>query len=148
MNAIQSAVDSREPPQVLVSIGRQVHDGTVTRITVCGQKSIYNDIIRLAGGENAYKGLAAYPRVSAEGILAIDPDVIVDLVPDLHERGWKAGDLQAEWASLPRVSAVRNQRGIEFLCDIGDAEVAEPLAQCRAGTGLANGFSERVGKID
>ena len=107
---VRTKVEGRPRTRVLVSIGRKVNEGTISRATACGSKSYYGDLIRIAGGENVYTGDAGYPNVSTEGILAMDPDVIIDLVSDMEERGLTAEGILAEWSSIQSLSAVRNNR--------------------------------------
>jgi len=55
-----------------------------------------------------------YPKLSAEGILSLNPDVIVELVPDAAARKTPPERLRAEWSQLPGLHAVRKVR-IEIL---------------------------------
>ena len=97
-------------PEVLVSIGRKMGSGGLKDIYIAGKKSFYQNLIQLAGGQNVFKRDAAYHNISAEGILVLNPDVVIDMVSDLAATGYKEDHLIAEWAQLPRLKAVRDGR--------------------------------------
>ena len=77
----------------------------MTRITACGRGGFYDELIGLAGGVNAFDRPIAFPATSPEGVLAANPDVIVDLWPDLKERGLDAESVRRLWSSLPGIKA-------------------------------------------
>jgi iron complex transport system substrate-binding protein len=78
---------------------------------VAGRGQWYDELIACAGGENAYPadGLA-FPEVAQEGLIRLDPDVIVELVPELESAKYSADDIVAEWRSIPGLRAVRGGR--------------------------------------
>ena len=53
---------------------------------------------------------ARFPVVSTEGILSIDPEVILDVVPEQAAAQWGEAALRDDWAALGRVEAVRGGR--------------------------------------
>ncbi len=97
--------------RVLVSAGRTAGAGTPGSVYAAGPGTYYDELIVLAGGENAYRGKPIpYPELKAEAIIRLDPEVIVDLVPELESRGLTAEKVRGDWAALPEVSAVKNGR--------------------------------------
>ncbi|HZE98320.1 MAG TPA: helical backbone metal receptor [Planctomycetota bacterium] len=95
----------RPKPRVLISIGRMAGDVSMNRITVCGRKGFFEELIELAGGVNAFEGGIAFPSLSAEGLLQTNPDVIVDLWPDLKEKNLDAEKVRSQWSSIPGLKA-------------------------------------------
>lgn len=95
----------RTRPRVLVSVGRMAGDASMGRITVCGRKGFFEELIRLAGGENAFEGEIAFPAVSAEGVLQCRPDVIIDLWSDLKEKGLDPESVRKQWNAIPGLQA-------------------------------------------
>jgi iron complex transport system substrate-binding protein len=92
-------------------VGREAGSGALATVWVAGTETFYDDVIRLAGGINAAApSLVAYPEVSREGLLHIDPDVIVDLLADLDERGVAGEAAAADWQEFSTLRAVRNSR--------------------------------------
>lgn len=66
-------------PRVLVCIG---HDATLSRMYIAGKHTFYDELLTLAGGTNACgQTRIPYPEISPEGLRAIDPDLILDLLP-------------------------------------------------------------------
>ncbi len=99
-------------PRVLVAVDRDISDPVIRSLYAAGQESFYNELIRLAGGRNAFEaGGVTYPRLTPEGLLGLDPDVVIDIVGD---HGLKEGlDLdfvRNQWKSLPDLKAVRENR--------------------------------------
>jgi iron complex transport system substrate-binding protein len=97
--------------RVLVSVGRAMGSGSLKDVYVAGEGTLYDEAISLAGGENACRGGGAkYPKLSAEGVLLIDPDVIVDIVADLKAEGSTEDAVLADWRSVPGARAVKEGR--------------------------------------
>ena len=84
--------------------------GMLEDVYISGKEGFYNDMIEFIGGVNAYSGGVAAPVVSGEGIIWMNPDVIIDMVPDLEEQGWSQEQIRREWAALPQVNAVKSGR--------------------------------------
>jgi iron complex transport system substrate-binding protein len=101
-------------PRVLISVGRNLGTGTLEDVYISGKEGFYDKMVTLLGGVNAYDGTVAFPVVSNEGIIRMNPDVIIDMVPDLKDRGWSAETVLKEWNVLSRVNAVRNHRVFVF----------------------------------
>jgi iron complex transport system substrate-binding protein len=92
-------------------VEREVGTGRVGSVWVAGPETFYDDIVRLAGGVNAFQGGGAvYPEVSREGLLHLDPDVILDVVADIEARALDRSRLAADWRAHPELRAVREGR--------------------------------------
>lgn len=110
-------------PKVLICVGRTMGSETLEDIFISGRKGFYNEITTLAGGINAYEGHEIrYPTVTGEGITRLNPDVIIEIIPDLPERGLNEEKVKKEWDLLPGVDAVKNGRVYIF----GQDYVATP----------------------
>jgi iron complex transport system substrate-binding protein len=102
-------VQGLDRPRVLIAVGRDVYAKTIREVFIAGNRGWYTELIDLAGGVNAYPGELAFPAVSAEGILQMAPDVIIEMTgasrpdfdPDAAMEGWKA---------LRQVPAIRDGR--------------------------------------
>lgn len=109
LDAVAARVAGRHRPRVLVAVGRDVYSETIREVFIAGNRGWYTELIRLAGGVNAYGGELAFPAVSAEGILQMAPDVIIEMTgatrPDFHK-----GSAMAAWEALKQVPAVREGR--------------------------------------
>ena len=107
--------------RVLLCVSRELSEPRISVFYAAGGKTFYDELITLAGGENVLKDFeAAYPRVSAEGLVALDPEAIIDLVGDsayYHSPGnidketvFSEERLMGQWKSGPQVEAVRDGR--------------------------------------
>ncbi|MDR2174536.1 MAG: helical backbone metal receptor [Synergistaceae bacterium] len=99
-------------PRVAAAVDRDITDSVIRSLYIAGRDSFYDEMIRLAGGRNAFEtGGVTYPKLSAEGLIALDPDVIIDLVGD-HRlgEGVTREDLEAQWRSVPELKALREGR--------------------------------------
>lgn len=81
LKAIRSKASAFEPVRVLVCIDRAREGGRLQNIYVAGTNPYFQDAIRWAGGMNVAEttGLP-FPNMTVEGILSMNPDVIVDLM--------------------------------------------------------------------
>lgn len=106
----QSTREQTTRPKVLFCIGRDNPGaGRIKSIYAAGRGSYYNDLIESAGGTNAFSdGVPAYPRLSPEGIMAIAPDIVIDVAPAMGN--YNCSLLVEDWYSLDRVPAVKNKR--------------------------------------
>jgi iron complex transport system substrate-binding protein len=87
--------------------------GTLDGIMVAGGSSFVDELMSAAGGDNVFHDAsAAYPQVSVEGIIARNPEAIIDL-------GEMSGDAVSEqykrsivalWSRLPSLAAVRQKQ--------------------------------------
>lgn len=107
--------------RVLVSIGRNMGSGGLTDVYVAGKHTLYNEMLELLGAENVYAGSMEYARLSHEGIMRLQPDVIIDLIPDLESAlNMNAEAVRHEWDILKNVAAVKNGEvhvfGGDYVC--------------------------------
>ena len=102
-------------PRVLFVLDRTFGCGHLADLYVAGDDNYIDAIIELAGGQNAYcqRGVR-YPVVSTEGVLRLNPDVIVELVPPsaIEKHGRQA--ILDDWKELQEVEAVKNDRILVF----------------------------------
>jgi iron complex transport system substrate-binding protein len=90
--------------RVLIGFGR---DEDFRRMTAAAPGTVYDDLITQAGGMNVLAARAvAYPTLSAEGVMRLDPDVIIEFSPGGIDRD----ALRRQWNRLDSVRAVRNGR--------------------------------------
>ena len=100
-----------DPPRVLISVERTIGEGAVRDVYVAGRNTFFDELINAAGGINAFEGdLVPYPVISAEGLLSINPDIIIDMVPDLEDRKLDLPSIKSEWGSAGKVNAVKTGR--------------------------------------
>jgi len=118
MAFVQAKTRGLPRPRVLISIDRSLGSGTIQDVYIVGHDKFYNTMIELAGGQNAYQGKdIKFPVISGEGILRADPEVIIDMIPALLEKGWNERSILDEWTTLPGLEAVSHGRIYAFSQD-------------------------------
>jgi len=111
MKKIGDMTKGRKRPRVLVSVGRNMGTGTIKDVYIAGQDTFYNGMIKIAGGVNAYDGVRpAYPTVSAEGIMRMKPDFIIDMIPGMDMQSAEGKAVLREWESVAGAKAIREGR--------------------------------------
>jgi iron complex transport system substrate-binding protein len=80
--------------------------GEITEIHAVGRDGFYSELIEAAGGQNAYTGTLPFPRLSRASLIFLDPDVIVEVIPD----GTNPEEARRAWQKLASIRAVRNGR--------------------------------------
>ncbi len=92
-------------PRVLVCVG---HDESLSRMYVAAKNTFFDELIDRAGGINAcVESASKYPEVSPEGLATMNPDVIIDILPNpgkLTSEVWKpyrAVIMTNDYATIP-----------------------------------------------
>lgn len=137
LERIHSVLEGSPRPHAIVSVGRMAGSGRLTSVWAAGPGTFMDDALRLAGGINVVPGglAGSYPEITEEGILQLDPDHIIDVIPELGESGLSAEAAQADWQSMEAVRAVREGRvhviGGHYMSIPGPrvAEVVEAFAR-------------------
>ena len=111
MNAIRARTEGLERPTVLISAGRSKEGTAVGEVYAAGRGQWYDDIIHIAGGENVFTedGLP-FPTVTGEGLVRLNPDVIIEMAPADASGSRTPEEIAAQWDVLPEITAVRDGR--------------------------------------
>jgi iron complex transport system substrate-binding protein len=111
MESVRKRTENLPKPRVLIVIERKTGGGTPGAVYAAGPNTSFDELIQLAGGINAYRGPEIpYPEISVEGVIRLNPEVIIDIIPTLVEQGITAERARADWKSLSTVSAVQTNR--------------------------------------
>lgn len=97
-------------PRILFCVGRNgVGSGAVSELWVAGRRTFYSELIQASGAVNVITdSLVEYPALSAEGIITLKPDIIIDVMPSMDSHAANRG--KNDWLSLTIVPAVRYGR--------------------------------------
>lgn len=97
--------------RVMVTIERTLGTGGLQDVYVGGRDGYFDRIIAMAGGENVYRdGLVRFPVVSAEGMLNMNPQVVIELFSSRTAGRHADAALLADWQQLAEIEAVRQRR--------------------------------------
>lgn len=109
LSEVAGRAAARPRVRVLMTTGREMQSGTLSEIYAVSSGSFLSDLLAIAGGENCVTGkIAEYPALSAEGILQINPEVILEFGAEAS--GEAAAAARTSWETLPGLAAVRNGR--------------------------------------
>ena len=101
-----------DQPRVLISISRDTTADHPAQVIIAGSAGFHRELVEMIGARNAYQGSVAFPMLSREKLIELNPDVIIDLV---NTETWnKLGKqrLLSQWNSYQELKAVSNQRVI------------------------------------
>jgi iron complex transport system substrate-binding protein len=87
-------------PKVFFQIG-------TAPLVSAGSHTFADELITAAGGENISRGTAAYPRLTREQVLVLQPDVII--ITSMT-KGENFDRVRSEWNQWPSLPAVSNGR--------------------------------------
>jgi len=111
LDSVSRLTRGLDRPRTLVVVGRDAGSGTIDSVWVAGRATFYNGVLELAGGTNAMESTSvAYPEVSREGLLHLDPDVVLDLLGDLDDRHIDPELALADWQSQTGLRALDEAR--------------------------------------
>jgi iron complex transport system substrate-binding protein len=108
---VQERTAGRGCPRVMVVANRALGIGKLEEVFVAAGDGHLDRLVELAGGQNALSVMVVrFPTLSHEGILKIDPEVIIDLVTehDLAQLGRE--QILDDWRQVAQVKAVRQGR--------------------------------------
>ncbi len=113
--AIKKTWVGKPKPRVFVTLSR--HPDRFANLLTAGQDTFMDEMIRLAGGKNVFGQIEmAYPQVSPESILAKQPEVVIEFLPEIELTPQLHDQLLKQWQQLGPTPAVKTSR-IHFITD-------------------------------
>lgn len=111
IETIKSRVKDAPRPAVLLSIANYNTGEQLNQVYIAGQQDFYNDLLEIAGGHNVYQHQnIAVPTLSREGILRLNPEVIIDIFPGADEHDRDLDMVRQQWQQLNSVQAIQSER--------------------------------------
>lgn len=115
IRAVRHRVSGKPKPRVLVTVSRQ--PDRLANILTTGRGTFLDEMIDAAGGINVFGNLdMPYPQVSPEAILAQQPEVIIELLPEVELTQTVTWGMLTQWKNLGSIPALTNKR-IHFVND-------------------------------
>ena len=109
INFVTKKINSLSRPTVMVSLGNNSNSEQINTVYIAGQNDFYNDLISLAGGVNVYQdSRLSVPSLSIEGIIQLNPDIIIDIYPEASDHNVDLQQVRQRWQSLKHINAVKN----------------------------------------
>jgi iron complex transport system substrate-binding protein len=97
--------DRTDPPRVLIAFGGNA-DEKIGQVHAFGAACLHNELLETAGGKNVLTDRKPYVLLSKEGVLRLNPDIIIVLAPELDAAEVEMG----YWQTLTGVRAVTENR--------------------------------------
>jgi iron complex transport system substrate-binding protein len=94
-------------PRVLVVVGRDMEDTSFKRVFVAGLLSFYETLLGEAGAVNAAAQQASYVSITREGLLRMDPDIIIELIGEHGMTNVASSEVMAQWGAISGLKAVK-----------------------------------------
>ncbi len=107
---VKKRVAGKSRPSVLVCIHHETETLQPNQIVIAGNKGFHQDLIKLAGGVNAYQGEVAFPKLSREKLINLNPDVILVLTRDETLKNHTEKELVDVWRVFHELGAVKGNR--------------------------------------
>jgi iron complex transport system substrate-binding protein len=110
LNAFRAESRSKPRPSVLMVVGRT--PGLLTNLVSVGPAAYLGELLEIAGGRNVLTETAiAYPNISLETVVRLNPDVILDM-SFMGEAGTEPRPQEARlrqpWLARRELAAVQN----------------------------------------
>lgn len=91
--------------RVLVVLGDDGNEGPRGAVYISGKDGFYSELLGMLGARNVHDGLTmSVPTVSAEGVIALDPDVVV-IVSSSQLTDAERREMVQPWREVPGFSA-------------------------------------------
>ena len=102
LDNVRARVAGKSPVRTLISRSESA-------LAVVGGGNFMDDLLTLAGGKNVIEsGDNSYPTIDRERLMALDPDVVLHLLPGASPQ--EIDQAKSFWPTMSQVSAVKNNR--------------------------------------
>ncbi|MBP5406894.1 ABC transporter substrate-binding protein [bacterium] len=93
--------------RIMILVGRDYESVSVKDAYIVGKDGFLNEIIMLSGAENVYQGDMPYPKIQIEGIIALNPDIVIDVITASDLTPEKLEFLKKSWSEI-NINAVKD----------------------------------------
>ncbi|MBU1260715.1 MAG: ABC transporter substrate-binding protein [Planctomycetes bacterium] len=116
---IQSRIPDTNKPKVLISVGHEYSQNPKAlprNIYIAGDDGFYSEMIKFAGGQNAYGGKLPFPTIGAESVISMNPQIVIDIAPVTTKQTESRITIQ-QWKNFSQIDAAKNDRIYVFTED-------------------------------
>ena len=110
LNSVLSSFKADNSLKIMVVAGRDYFDEGIKDVYIAGRDGFYDKVMEIIGAKNVYEGSLNYPKIQVEGIMTLDPDVIIDVVTMENITEEKLASMQKNWEKLSDLKAVKNKK--------------------------------------
>lgn len=94
----------------LLCVGRNMGGSSVRDVHAAGSGTYIGMLLQYVGGVNVYDGAVAYPSLTTEAVIRLNPAVILEMVPEVEKGVITAAEVMTQWDGLDHIDAVRNHQ--------------------------------------
>lgn len=106
---VAGVLAGRTRPKVLITLARDPAE--LVDVFTAGPDTYVHELIEIAGGTNVYADTdMAYPTVSMESVLTRRPDVIIELMPEVHLTETLQAQMLDQWRQVGPTPALTGGR--------------------------------------
>lgn len=111
LETLRQKVASHPKPNVLIAIAHSSNTHYLDKVYIAGQQDFYNDLLPFIGATNVYQGTRLrVPALSTEGLLRLNPEIIIDIFPDAEVYSPDIAALKQQWQRLDKINAIQNNQ--------------------------------------
>lgn len=110
LEQIKKKTEDLPRPKVMIVVEKNTEADILRDVCISGRDGFYDEMIKLAGGLNVYEGNIAFPLVSREGIINLNPDIVIDIITDLGKNDQDTSRIPKIWKAISQINAVINER--------------------------------------
>lgn len=108
-DAVRARTRGKEKVRVMLTVSRQ--PDRLANILTTGRGTFLDEMIDIAGGINVFGDIdMIYPEVSAEAIITKQPQVIIELMPEVKLTDELEKQVREQWRKLGAIPAVADNR--------------------------------------
>jgi iron complex transport system substrate-binding protein len=123
LESIQKAVAGMRTPRVFISLARS--PDSIAAVMTAGKGTFIDEMIQMAGGRNIFgDSTLDYPQISPEAVLAAQPDVIIESMPEQKIDDELIRKLRLHWKRLGSMPATRDSK--IYALDAENAQIPSP----------------------
>lgn len=116
---IRKKVEKCKKPTAVICVSRELSEPKVRSFYAAGNETFYSNLLEIAGGKNLVKSRSTnYQKISHEGLLSLNPEVIIDVVGDKSvyhstlkkldtDKLFDRKNLKRQWSDV-NIKAVKN----------------------------------------
>lgn len=109
LDMLRAQEETGDPLRTLITVSRDLTAANVGDVYAAGPETYLSELLQIAGGENVVEaGAVRFPSLSAEAIIRLDPEVIIELAPGVAADNVTPEAVRNSWQSLPDVQAVKH----------------------------------------
>lgn len=98
-------------PKVMMVLGHGQADAVIKDLFIVGRQGFLNELLEAAGAQNAWTQTKPFfPKIGQEGLLMMDPDIIVELIAEIEVAPETFKNKKKAWKAIPHLRALKGDR--------------------------------------